>query len=254
MIFGCDKIGKEDILVQIAKHFKERIYVPESMLRLYRLLKLPDVFSTDDSECRLWVMPRNQINKQYLSLRIIETPTVAIVLTASESLASGPRYSDKEAILVVAHSNHSSPSELAKFLHFLRPREVRRIVDRDPGNDVGSSVIDDYIKMRNEETGLIGDWNLTMDDDPDEEILHDEPGIELKRWSRADGEQNGEEGKVGRWRRIFSLVEEAIGSIHGKLDTGGDAAVHSDEVLSNLRDLIKLYEPITGFGLDDSGL
>ena len=49
---GIRKIGKEKVLVDLAKRIQERILVSEDKYQMLSLMEYPDVFTTDPNESR----------------------------------------------------------------------------------------------------------------------------------------------------------------------------------------------------------
>ncbi|KZS16346.1 Uncharacterized protein APZ42_017968 [Daphnia magna] len=153
IIFGCQTIGKEDVLLRAVLERKEKVYVPETILSIYRILKMPcDHFTTEQADCALWFEKMHQISQFNLKKKNADIPTIAIKLTASGLLYKSQNFKDDELIFTVPYSNHSSASELAKFLDFLQPTTVERIISTHGNNSGGSSVIDSYVsKMKGAE-------------------------------------------------------------------------------------------------------
>ncbi len=122
------------------------MYVPETILKCYRLLGLPceEIFTTDQADSLLWFEKLNQISQFDLKKKNSEMPTIAIKLTASGLLYKSSKFKDDELIFTVPYSNHSSASELAECLDFLQPGLVERIV-RTNTQKSGLSVIDRYL-------------------------------------------------------------------------------------------------------------
>lgn len=105
-------------------------------------------FTTDQADSGLWFEKMHQISQFNLRKKNSETPTIAIKLTASGLLYKSQNFKDDELIFTVPYSNHSSASELARFLAFLQPTMVERIIstcDKKPG----VSVIDSYLTTIN---------------------------------------------------------------------------------------------------------
>lgn len=121
------------------------MYVPETILKCYRLLGLPceEIFTTDQADSLLWFEKLNQISQFDLKKKNSEMPTIAIKLTASGLLYKSTKFKDDELIFTVPYSNHSSASELAKCLDFLQPGLVERIV-RTNSQKPGLSIIDKF--------------------------------------------------------------------------------------------------------------
>ncbi|XP_057373716.1 5' exonuclease Apollo-like [Daphnia carinata] len=150
IIFGCQTIGKEDVLLRAALERKEKVYVPETIFSIYRILKMPcDHFTTEQADSALWFEKMHKISQFNLKKKNADMPTIAIKLTASGLFYKSEKFKDDELIFTVSYSNHSSASELAKFLDFLQPAVVERIVSTHGNKSGCSSVIDSYVsKMK----------------------------------------------------------------------------------------------------------
>ena len=57
MYLGLHKLGKEELLVEIATSLGCRIGVDQEKMELFKLLELPDVFDTDMDACWIRVCP-----------------------------------------------------------------------------------------------------------------------------------------------------------------------------------------------------
>lgn len=163
--------------MEVATYRKEKIYVPESVRKIYEILGLGDeILSTNQEESYLWQASLRHVTELDLKKKNLEIPTIAIVLTASGLLrSSGPKTrngiksTDDEAesterlVYTVSYSNHCCASELAKFLSFLRPAKVERIVDRRINNSSANpSVIDLYLASKS--SGSCSQLSSDMED------------------------------------------------------------------------------------------
>lgn len=54
---GLHTLGKEDLLVHIAKAAGHRIGIDKERMELFKLLELPDVFDTNMDDCWIRVYP-----------------------------------------------------------------------------------------------------------------------------------------------------------------------------------------------------
>ena len=57
IIVGLHTLGKEDLLVQLATRLQQWVGVSNERMATLKLLELPDVFSTDMSNCFIQVHP-----------------------------------------------------------------------------------------------------------------------------------------------------------------------------------------------------
>lgn len=102
-----------------------------------------DLFTTNQADSLIWFEKLHKITPSDLRKKNLEMPTIAIKLTASGFLASASKSKDDELIMTVPYSNHCSSSELGKFLDFLQPRLIERIVV--DGKTPTSSIIGIYL-------------------------------------------------------------------------------------------------------------
>ena len=63
VILGLHKLGKEDLLVKLATSLQQWVGVSPERLTTLKLLELPDVFSTDMSDCFIRVYPFYMVAK-----------------------------------------------------------------------------------------------------------------------------------------------------------------------------------------------
>ncbi|KAI9556758.1 hypothetical protein GHT06_016549 [Daphnia sinensis] len=286
IIFGCQTIGKEDVLLRAALERKEKVYVPETIFSIYRTLKMPcDHFTTEQADCVLWFEKMHQISQFNLKKKNEEIPTIAIKLTASGLLYKSSNFKDDELIFTVPYSNHSSASELAKFLDFLQPAMVERIVSTHGNKSGGTSVIDCYMsKIKAEMTddassdsmeisifassafkSQVPDYfcsavsripspdaiaameteNTALSEDIDIEV----PLEKIDRFSIL----NAMEKPLPKPENFNAIMEEAdalIASIVSDLDQfhedGNEDYIYSDAFIEKLMALNTVYQPLTG--------
>ncbi|XP_068250992.1 5' exonuclease Apollo-like [Palaemon carinicauda] len=127
---GVRSLGKEALLEAIAARYQERILVSQEKYEILRILKAPDVYTTDRKQARIHAIPFHQMNSQSHSKWNESTSTVSILLTA---LFVGWPYgpysaSASRGLYVVPYSDHSSYSELQEMVACLAPRQVLPIV------------------------------------------------------------------------------------------------------------------------------
>lgn len=124
------KLGKEDLLVTIAKHYQERVLVSPDKYKMLQMLRYPDVFTTVKAESRIHAIEMTQFNNRNHMFWNREYPTISIVNTALfMGWPNGPYSSQAErGIFVVPYSDHSSYAELEEMVRVLAPRRLIPIV------------------------------------------------------------------------------------------------------------------------------
>ena len=103
--------------------------MPATILENYRTMGLPvDLFTTNQNDSQLWFEQLRRMSLFDLKAKNMETPTIGIALTASGLLKDSCALRNDKLIFTVPYSNHCSASELLRFLHFLKPKSVEKIV------------------------------------------------------------------------------------------------------------------------------
>lgn len=124
VMIGLRKLGKEGLLVAIAKHFRMQICVTKERLHRLELLQVPNVFTTVESETRIRVVDQGQISETNMNAWNKEMPTLAIIPTALYRVINVNKGLNRGDVFVVPYSDHSSFSELCEFVAVVGPREV----------------------------------------------------------------------------------------------------------------------------------
>ncbi len=63
---GIRKLGKEDVLVEVAKALEERILVSEERMQLLETLRLPNVFTTRPEDSRIHAVYMSLLKKNFM--------------------------------------------------------------------------------------------------------------------------------------------------------------------------------------------
>lgn len=63
VIIGFHTLGKEDLLVKIARRFETHIGVSEEQYKTLEILKMPDVFTVDMENTSIRVLPFYMVSK-----------------------------------------------------------------------------------------------------------------------------------------------------------------------------------------------
>lgn len=124
VMIGLRKLGKEGLLVAIAKHFRMQICVTKERLHRLELLQVPNVFTTVESETRIRVVDQGQISETNVNSWNKEMPTLAIIPTALYRVLNVNNGLNRSDVFIVPYSDHSSFSELCEFVAAVGPREM----------------------------------------------------------------------------------------------------------------------------------
>lgn len=124
VMIGLRKLGKENLLVAIAKYFRTQIFVTEERLRRLELLTVPNVFTVVEFETRINVVNQELIHQRNMDSWNLEMPTLAIIPTALYRVLNINNGLNRGDVFVVPYSDHSSFSELCEFVAAVGPREV----------------------------------------------------------------------------------------------------------------------------------
>ncbi|XP_077370302.1 5' exonuclease Apollo [Festucalex cinctus] len=122
VVLGLYGLGKESLLVELAMEFQTWIEVSFDRMETLRLLKLPDVFTTEPGAGRIRVLEQREISFASMCQWNSEQPTLAIYPTSRPLILFHPK------LHVVPYSDHSSYQELLDFVSGLKPSSLLPIV------------------------------------------------------------------------------------------------------------------------------
>lgn len=231
--------------------FQEVIYVPSTIFEIYLVLGLPEeIFTTNQTDSQLWFEQLRRMAQFNLKAKNLEMPTIAIALTAS-GLLHRPTNRDEGLLFTVPYSNHCSASELAKFLQFLKPRKIERIVQASKSK--GRSVISDYIVAIDTQLEPFAGKNVEVIesmDETDEEIIFESRVsksyvvvMEPEKNMECDDELISSSAlAVVKKRNEIQKAEKLLESICTDLDERGDIIIYSNDFSDKLVSLIRLNE------------
>ncbi|CAN2391491.1 telomeric loop formation [Pristimantis euphronides] len=126
IVIGLYSIGKESLLVELAKTFQSWVTVSQQRLELLTLLEIEDVFSASDKAGRLRVVEHSEVNSENMKKWNSHHPTIGILPT-SQKVKVWHR-----DIHVVPYSDHSSYDELVEFVSRLKPSSIIPVVKTKP--------------------------------------------------------------------------------------------------------------------------
>lgn len=124
VVIGLYSLGKESLLVDLAIEFKSWVEVSVERMETLRLLKLPNVFTTDVGAGRFRVVGQSDICYANMQQWNRVSPTLAILPT------SRPLGSYHPNVHVVPYSDHSSYRELEDFIYAIKPTSLIPIVGK----------------------------------------------------------------------------------------------------------------------------
>lgn len=159
IIIGIDSLGKEDLLLQISRVLKIKIWVWPERLQTMHLLGYPDIFTTRTSLTRVRAVPRYSFSVNTLEGLNAKKPTIGIMpsglpwvvkpfmgktkdalsvaSTNKKILASNGARVDwnmrsvekvHNHIFSVPYSDHSCFREIKDFVQLIKPSKVKGIV------------------------------------------------------------------------------------------------------------------------------
>lgn len=138
---GTYKLGKEQLLVDIALTLKERILVSSDKMKQLEILNLPDVFTTDVNASRIHCVHAPLLHRRFLAKENQNDDVLGVKLTAlfhgwdlpeSGPFSAGQTYN----LHIFEYSDHSSYSELLDFVEAVKPKEVKPLIDSTEASGV----------------------------------------------------------------------------------------------------------------------
>jgi len=130
VMIGMRNLGKEKLLIALARHLHEYIGVSEDRYKVLEIIQTSDVFKVSPS-CRIQVVDQSQITKKNMEAWNFESKTIAIIPTAL-SLALGPEmFCQHSDLYVVPYSDHCCFQELIEFVQMVEPNKVMPILSHN---------------------------------------------------------------------------------------------------------------------------
>jgi hypothetical protein len=150
IVFKCKKLGKETLLVELAKRFKCKILVSnERFNRLIKVLGFSEEYFTNQYDPTIFIEVEDY-EKKYSSCLISKfglEKTCLIEPTAlylnSNTYVSSRQQNPNINVYKVPYSDHSSYSELLEFIINLKPKSVIATVKEIEENKYNLHVIND---------------------------------------------------------------------------------------------------------------
>ncbi|KAK3104226.1 hypothetical protein FSP39_025470 [Pinctada imbricata] len=142
IVIGMRSLGKEDLLLHIADELQEWISLPGALYNTARILELPNVFCVNETNCRIRVEPFYSVSNKNMDKWNERRPTIAILPTALYTGLEMSPFVNRDDVFIVPYSDHSSYSELVKFVKFVKPKVIYPIVSADTKGPFGVSITD----------------------------------------------------------------------------------------------------------------
>ncbi|KAE8623159.1 hypothetical protein XENTR_v10005521 [Xenopus tropicalis] len=122
IMIGVYNIGKESLLVDLAKTFKTWVVVSPQRLELLHILEMENVFTIEEGAGRIHLVDQSEVNYINMVRWNRVCPTLAILPTSRKV-----KLWHKD-VHVVPYSDHSSFEELQEFVSRLKPSSVVPVV------------------------------------------------------------------------------------------------------------------------------
>eukprot|EP00475_Leptophrys_vorax_P044003 TRINITY_DN865_c1_g1_i7.p1 TRINITY_DN865_c1_g1~~TRINITY_DN865_c1_g1_i7.p1 ORF type:complete len:435 (-),score=86.70 TRINITY_DN865_c1_g1_i7:456-1760(-) len=161
-LIGTYKIGKERVLIEIARVLQCKIYAPAQKLEILKLLDLKVdqcCFTADPSKSRVHIVSLGEVsytNIDALANRYADYEKIVCFRPTGWTFNSKRDITTSEKGNVVIHgvpySEHSSFNELLEFIDFLRPKKIIPTVNSSSKSDVCVSLILCLLNLSNSET------------------------------------------------------------------------------------------------------
>ena len=143
IVIGLRTLGKEELIISLANRYNTMVKVSEDRYKTLELLGTTKRFTKDqDADCHVEVVPLMQITRQNMDAWNRVTPTVAIIPTALFTALGFQPFQGQRDMFVVQYSDHSSYTELHRFVATVRPRSVIPIIKADVRDPLTASLLD----------------------------------------------------------------------------------------------------------------
>lgn len=131
---GLRNLGKEQMLVNIARSIGEWIGVSRERYKVLEILCMPDVFQVSSS-CRIQVVMMSEITDRRMTDWNHVQQTIAVIPTAIGIALTHSSFPQRDDVHVIPYSDHSSYEELQQFVSFVKPRKIYPIILGPDMND-----------------------------------------------------------------------------------------------------------------------
>ncbi|XP_034065098.1 5' exonuclease Apollo-like [Gymnodraco acuticeps] len=196
IVIGLYALGKESLLVELAKEFKTWVEVSFERMQTLKALELPDVFTTEPGAGRIRVVEQSKICSANVHKWDKEQPTLAILPTSRPLVPFHPN------VHVVPYSDHSSYQELEDFVSALKPTSLVPIV----GNHVPAS-FSALLPRRKRHEILVPECVRHYMLSQPESQLSSSANTSPRRRQEEDEEEEEEEGADSTVQQAFAKIQ-----------------------------------------------
>lgn len=127
--FSAYTAGKEELMIEISKKYKTRVWVDENRFKDMKSLNLSKYFTLDESECWIFLNRLNDIDEEVNAKYIQSRKKKCIKIRPSGWCNSSDVITLKEYEYYLPYSSHSNYFELQKFVASIRPALLRCVVN-----------------------------------------------------------------------------------------------------------------------------
>lgn len=116
-------LGREDMLIEIARHFESYISVSQKRMGVLEILEVPNVFTTgklDNAQIRLIKLTKARVEFH----RMLKFDDCNPFLIVPTSISSKLRFNFHENVRLIPYSDHSDRFEIESFLKQLNIRSI----------------------------------------------------------------------------------------------------------------------------------
>lgn len=138
---GINWVGHERLLLSVAKSLNENIVVSEAQFKVFEILKLENVFTTDRNLGRIYAIPSHSLSNKFLGTVRKNNENIIGILPTARMCHSKFKTRHKEGIFTIEYSNHSCYSEIVKFVKQVSPQRIYPIVQgKQNDNSIGNKI------------------------------------------------------------------------------------------------------------------
>lgn len=116
-------LGREDLMIEIAQHFKTYVSVPQNRMKVLEVLNVPNVFRTghlDTAQMRL--VPLTKARCEFVKMLSFQDCNPFLIVPTS--ISAKLKFNFHENIRCLMYSDHSDRFEIESFLRQLNVRKI----------------------------------------------------------------------------------------------------------------------------------
>ena len=208
--------------------------MPATILELYKIMGLPiEMCTTNQSDSQLWFEQLRRMTVFDLKTKNQETPTIGIALTASSLLNKSTTVPKNEKLMyTVPYSNHCSASELLRFLRFMKPKKIERIVA--DSKITGQSVLSIY--------NLECQAESFDEKEEEQEWVHSAEEMVVEEEKSAPSASPDDDTVFQSKINAVSKADDILNSVCADLDEFDDQVIYSDRFIEKLLSLSQIHQ------------